>query len=319
MKMNNPAGVRISVVVVTLNRAASLERCLSSLARQEVLPEEVVIVDNGSSDNTAEVAASYCALLPLKYLREEKPDVAYARNTGIKASSGDVVAFTDDDCVVNADWVKNIAASYGLLDFDIIGGKVLNAYQNSLICRLWQDIYLLWFNCLNILSGKKDNCYEFPAEKCAVKTLMTNNISYLRKIFDLDEGFRPGLSMNEDAELHYRLRGRGYRILYDPAVTVSHHYRNSFLSMWRALYVSGRGLFFIGRNRRPYNCLLELGFAGRCGFILRLLFYPFYLLRKKRPLEALMLLPFFVFREAAVFCGFLSAVFLPAGRMERRR
>lgn len=300
--------MRVSVIIATLNRAESLNRCLGSLSRQRQRPYELVIVDNGSSDNTREIAASYSKSLPIVYILEREQDVSTARNAGIKAATGDIIAFTDDDCTAEEDWIENIAARHESADSKIVGGMTLNGYPESLICRLWERIYVLWFNCVNVLTdGTRNGYYEFPKGPCLVKTLLTNNISYRREIFDLAGGFKPNTSMNEDAELHYRLRSSGHAILYSPGLKVRHYYRKDAGSMAKALYTSGKGLFLIKKGKHVYNSLLELDFPGKRRFVLYLLYYPIHLLRRRKIKEALLILPFFMLKEIIILGGFWAA------------
>lgn len=299
--------MNVSVIIATLNRAGFLNQCLYSLSRQKCKPHEVIIVDNSSTDNTKEIAMSYKDTLPIIYVLEKKQDVSIARNAGIQVATGNIVAFTDDDCIVDENWIKNIIGFHKSRDLKIIGGMTLNGYQENLICRLWQRIYILWFNSVNILNRMKNSYYVFPSKNCFVKTLLTNNISYDKKIFDIFGGFKPNASMNEDAEFHYRLRSLGHYILYSPSLIVYHYYRKNIRSMVKALYISGKGLFLIKKRKKIYNSLLELTFTDKCRFILYLFYYPFYLLRKKEIKDALFILPFFIIKEIVILTGFFVA------------
>ena len=107
----------ISVVIPTFNRAEILREALISLAKQTRLPEEVVIVDNNSSDNTKEVAESFSPQLNIKYVMERTQGTSTARNTGIKSASGDIIAFIDDDCLADREWLR-----YLELPFLRVGG-----------------------------------------------------------------------------------------------------------------------------------------------------------------------------------------------------
>ena len=88
----------ISVVVITLNRAEWLKDTLGSLVRQTRQPDEVIVVDNDSQDNTKGV----------KYVSEKTRGIPYARNTGVRNATGDIVAFIDDDCIADENWLKYI-------------------------------------------------------------------------------------------------------------------------------------------------------------------------------------------------------------------
>lgn len=105
----------ISVVTCTRNRADMLRRLLDSFARMEVPPAlrwEVVIVDNGSTDATAAVVDSFTDRLPIRCAYESEPGLAGARNRGIAAARGDYIAWTDDDCEADAQWLAAYAAAF---------------------------------------------------------------------------------------------------------------------------------------------------------------------------------------------------------------
>jgi len=87
----------LSVVVPTYNRAGTLDRVLASIGRQTVSPDEVIVVDDGSTDSTADVLARWQSRLPLKAIHQENRGVSAARNTGIRAARSDIVAFIDSD------------------------------------------------------------------------------------------------------------------------------------------------------------------------------------------------------------------------------
>ena len=98
----------ISVVVITLNRAEWLKDTLDSLVRQTRQPDEVIVVDNGSQDNTEGVVSSFANKLNVKYVSEKTRGIPYARNTGVRNATGDIVAFIDDDCIADENWLKYI-------------------------------------------------------------------------------------------------------------------------------------------------------------------------------------------------------------------
>jgi glycosyltransferase involved in cell wall biosynthesis len=102
--------VKLSVVVCTRNRAASLARTLDSLARTEPPRRadwQVVVIDNGSSDDTPQVIERFRVRLPLHASFEPRPGIAHARNAGVAASDGDYLVWTDDDVTVSGGWLRS--------------------------------------------------------------------------------------------------------------------------------------------------------------------------------------------------------------------
>ena len=120
----------ISVIVCTRNRAESLRRTLDSLhamAMPPTLAWEVVVVDNGSGDHTRSVTEETARAtgMPVRYLLETEPGLSRARNAGARAARGEVVAFTDDDCRVDARWLAQIDAEFGAdTSLAVLGGRV---------------------------------------------------------------------------------------------------------------------------------------------------------------------------------------------------
>jgi len=118
--------LKISVIIITFNRAHMLKDTLSSLVQQVRLPDEVVVVDNNSTDDTKEVALGFSPELNIRYVFEGTQGVAVARNTSIKNASGDILAFIDDDCVAEKEWLRYLELPF-LKDPSIgmVAGKIL--------------------------------------------------------------------------------------------------------------------------------------------------------------------------------------------------
>ncbi|MCC3281283.1 MULTISPECIES: glycosyltransferase family 2 protein [Arthrobacter] len=98
----------VSVVIPCLNDAEALRGCLASLAEQAVGPLEIVVVDNDSTDNSAEVAAEFGA----RVVSERRPGIPAAAAAGYDAARGEVIARCDADCVLPPDWIQRIAEHF---------------------------------------------------------------------------------------------------------------------------------------------------------------------------------------------------------------
>jgi hypothetical protein len=131
----------VSVLIVTRNRAGLLRRALESLTGQERQAEEVVVVDNASTDSTAATVQAFADRLPLKFVRESKIGIPFARNTGLQNCTQDVVAFMDDDCVADPAWLREMEIPF-LKDPNVgaVGGSVLPIEgQPELVSRFYES------------------------------------------------------------------------------------------------------------------------------------------------------------------------------------
>lgn len=123
--------MKISVVVITFNRSKMLAGMLESLTEQSRPPDEVVVVDNHSTDATRQVVSGFKDRLNIRYVFEAIQGVAVARNAGIKNSSGEIIAFIDDDCVADKEWLRYIELPF-LKDPSVgmVAGRI-NSYRTK--------------------------------------------------------------------------------------------------------------------------------------------------------------------------------------------
>jgi glucosyl-dolichyl phosphate glucuronosyltransferase len=120
----------ITVVVPTFNRAAFLKRTLRSLLRQNAhhADYEIVVVDNNCTDQTAEVvAAEGGTSAPVRYVFESRQGLSYAKNAGVDAARGRIVAYIDDDAIAPCNWVKALSRGFdrGSVPTDVVGGPIV--------------------------------------------------------------------------------------------------------------------------------------------------------------------------------------------------
>src|ERR1700722_14650806 len=104
-----PGDVPVSVVVCTRDRPRELARCLASFSNQTLRPDQIIVVDNASvSDETRQVSLN----ANVTYLREDRPGLDIARNTGARAATGEIVAYTDDDVVLHPRWLQRLIEAF---------------------------------------------------------------------------------------------------------------------------------------------------------------------------------------------------------------
>lgn len=215
-----------SVIVPTFNRAKSLERCLKSLGAQEGPPKfEAIVIDDASTDGTAEMLAGYEAGFPLKLVRVARNGgPAAARNRGLSAAEGDYVLFLDDDVVaVPSLLARHAKAHQGANGLVVIGP--MRAPQNARMSS-----WVRWE------SYELEKQYAAMAERRFDPTprqFYTANVSVATESLRAVGGFDVTFRRAEDVELGYRLSGLGLRFVYQPDALVLHDPDRGLIAWWR--------------------------------------------------------------------------------------
>lgn len=213
---SEPTGVAVlpaSVVVPTYNHADRLTTCLDALLRQDfpATDYEVVIVDDGSGDHTAEVVAGYARSdTRVRYLRQPNQGPAAARNLGARHARGALVLFTDDDCVPEPDWIREMQRPF-LEDPLVMAVKgVYRTRQESLVARFAQIEF--------------ETRYRRLARQPYIDFVDTYSAAFRRDLFLDLEGFDVSFpeANNEDVEFSYRMAARGCRMVFNPRAVVYH-------------------------------------------------------------------------------------------------
>ncbi len=127
------SAIDITVLICTRNRAPQLKHVLESAANLRVpdgLRWEMVVVDNGSSDNTADVAGSFAGRLPIRVVREEAAGLSNARNLGVAEAAGTYICWTDDDVILDPNWLAAYAAAFARHpEASVFGGEIIPVLQ----------------------------------------------------------------------------------------------------------------------------------------------------------------------------------------------
>ncbi len=207
----------LSVVISTFNRCRSLPIALNALAAQPAHPPfEIIIVDNNSTDRTPEVVEQWRATCPhpVRYIMEPRQGLPHARNAGIAAARGAIVAFTDDDVFVARDWVAAIVRTFELHPaVDVVGGKVLPRWAPG-DPPAWFSKRLLAPLALQDKGDAPLPVHAGNASPC----LIGANFAFRRAVFDRVGPFDPRYVRAQDREIQLRLWRAGGQGLYTPAI-----------------------------------------------------------------------------------------------------
>lgn len=136
----------ISVVIPAYNEEKYIGACLESLKNQTRAPDEVIVVDNNSTDRTAEIAASYGA----KVVREQKQGISHARNAGFNAAANPIIARTDADAIVPPDWIECILHNFEQNNIEALCGPV--RFYDATLLNIGPRLYLF---ALKLMTGSE--------------------------------------------------------------------------------------------------------------------------------------------------------------------
>ncbi|MEW6618877.1 MAG: glycosyltransferase family 2 protein [bacterium] len=206
---------KISIVIPVYNGEKTIGRCLDSIFSSNIkVPFEVIIVDDGSTDNTAGVVQEFAC----RYLRIEKSGVAAARNFGIKEAKGDIIFFFDADVILKKDTLEKFLRHFEEdTDAYIIQGRW---DRKSPISTFSSEFFLLkyTYNFAGLFKDKR---------RIEAANLETGCLGIRKEVFNYFKGFNEGykFSGGEEHELGIRLLAR-YKIFYYPDIFVEHGFGN---------------------------------------------------------------------------------------------
>jgi GT2 family glycosyltransferase len=225
----------VSVVVAAYNAQATLRACLDSLcAMTDAHPPEILVVDNASSDNTPAIIRSFAPRVQYSY--ETKRGPAAARNRGIGYAQGDIIAFTDADCIVEPDWLTRLVEPLRVEKVGIVGGTIRSAPPGSAI-QAFSD---------RINDHEKAICFFKPA------FAITMNWASPRTDLEHLGGFDEKLLRGEDSDLAWRILQTGKQLVYQPTAIIYHRNESTLRGLFRKGFQHGYYSVFVNRKHKTF-------------------------------------------------------------------
>lgn len=209
-----PKKETVSIVIITRNRSVSIDKCLFSLCQQITTSDEILIIDNNSSDNTNGIIQQYQKnFWRLKYYFEPQIGISHCRNRGIAEAKNSWLAFIDDDCIAKSNWIAQLHQAISKYPHvaAIVGPNI--PYDKSNVYSIASTFY---YNYWLVQSLKKFTVINY--EVLDTKNLILN-LSFLRTHAI---SFDTSLPLGEDCDLGIqieRCKGRAY---FNPSMQVIH-------------------------------------------------------------------------------------------------
>jgi glycosyltransferase involved in cell wall biosynthesis len=243
-----PPHVTVSVVVATRDRPSGLRDCLRCIVDQETPRRlEVIVVDNHpSSGLTPTVVAEF---LGVRLVSEPRRGLAYARNAGFLAATGDIVVATDDDVVIGPGWLERLVAPFVRPDVMVVTGNVL-PLELETSAQLHFETYGGLGRGFRRFEVTGDWFESFRLDAAPTWNLgATANAAFRASLFSepgvglMDEALGPGMpsGVGEDAYLIYRTLKAHHTLVYEPAAYVWHDHRTTMKSLRRQIYSYSKG------------------------------------------------------------------------------
>jgi len=234
---------KVSVILTVKNEERTIGHAIESMLRVDYPDYEVIVVDGGSEDKTVDIAKNH----RVRIIQTRDSTPGQGRNVGIRNSSHPIIAFIDGDCYVERkDWLRNGVDLLRQEDVGGVGGPITPFSEASYMSRALMNVLSTFF--ANAGSAQFAR-YEKQRE---VESISSCNAVYRREVIERAGLFAEDLRFCEDADLNYRIRKLGYRLVYSPKMTVEHDWKvYSFSSLFRYMLRYGAGRA-VAVKKHPY-------------------------------------------------------------------
>jgi GT2 family glycosyltransferase len=238
---------RISIVICSFNGGRTIGECLQAISKICYPNFEAIVVDDGSTDNTAAIAAQYDVTL----IRTPNQGLSHARNVGWQAAKGEIVAYIDDDAYPDADWLTYLAEAFRSGDYAGVGGPNISPRDDGRIAAC--------------VANSPGNAQHVLLTDIEAEHIPGCNMAFLRSALEavggFDEQFRVA---GDDVDICWRLQERGCKLGFSPSAQVWHHRRNSLRAYWRQQKQYGKAEALLEKKwPEKYNSIGHLTWRGR--------------------------------------------------------
>lgn len=230
----------VSVIIPVHNGENLIAGCIESLCDQDYPKDryEIIVVNNASTDNTEEVVRKFNDVPGLFYLYEPIRGSYKARNAGIKQAKGNIIAFTDADCITDRQWLKRGVEGFEGANIGCVAGEIEGYKPNNYI-----EQYLI---------DKKELSQGKTLDEAFMSYAKTANVFYGKTVFGKIGPFEEKWISGGDADLSWRMQiETDYKIKYIPEALVYHKHRTTIGSMFKQCTKWGIGSVLLYKKYKP--------------------------------------------------------------------
>ena len=248
----------VTIVVPVRNGEQTIQQLLESLQKLDYDRNkiDVVVVDGSSTDKTREIVKKY----PVKLVIETRKGLNLARNIGIKSSNGEIVAFTDSDCVVPTNWITKIVENFKDPKVSCVGGSAIAL--NSDFVSQYADNSIVRLMPIFTKREELDNVKPFFRHPAGC------NMAFRRKVAEkvgyFDEKIKYGF---DEVEFADRICRAGYKMVLDPEVSVWHKHRSTLVDFFKQNFQYGKGSGLVFKQKKLKDSVSKWSFLAMIGFI----------------------------------------------------
>ena len=248
----------VTIVIPVRNGEKTIQQLLESLQKLDYDRNkvDVVVVDGNSTDKTQEIVKKY----PVKLVIEKKKGLNRARNMGIKQGNGEIVAFTDSDCIVPRNWIMKIVDNFKDSKVSCVGGSA-KALESDFVSQYADNsiVRLMPFFTKREELDKVKPFFRHPAG-C--------NMAFRRKVVEevgyFDEDIQFGF---DEVEFADRVCRAGYKMILDPEIFVWHKHRSTIADFLKQNFQYGKGSGLVLKKNRLKDSVSKWSLMGILGFL----------------------------------------------------
>jgi len=244
----DPDPPRISVVVCTYNGGETVAETIERLLELRYPDLEVIVVIDGSTDETIRIVERHDEV---RMIRTENRGLSAARNTGLEAATGEIIAYIDDDAYPDLHWLDYLAAAFRNGDFVGVGGPNLAPPEDPFLAQV-------------VANAPGGPTYVLITDVEA-EHIPGCNMAFRRDAMRAIGGFDPRFrTAGDDVDICWRLQGAGGRLGFHPGAVVWHHRRPSLRRYWKQQVGYGRAEALLeGKWPEKYNRAGHYAWQGR--------------------------------------------------------